>query len=283
MPDLVLTGLPRSGSTLTCHLLKRCPDTVALHEPLLMGSLSREHSPDSLVGEISRFFTDTRRSLLQDRRAASKVIDGRVPDNTFGEARGTGDNLRKSLAEHGEASFEDKLLTPDFTLAVKHNAGFTALLDRLAGTYPCYGIVRHPLAVLSSWNSVKLSVQQGHVPVGEQIDAGLRDALARIDDRTERQFYILEWFFERFLRLLGKDSVLRYEELIASRGRSLAVVTPSAAALDEPLASKNVNTAYDAATMQELGRKLLGRSGAFWELYTKESVEEMIAAPSADH
>jgi hypothetical protein len=283
MPNIVLTGLPRSGSTLTCNLLNRCADTIALHEPIPMGQLAGEYTGDALTDQIDRFFADTRQSLLQERRAVSKLVEGRVPDNTFGEARGGKDNLRRSLASHGEVRFEDKELTPDFLLAIKHNAGFAAMLDRLKERYPCYGIVRHPLAVLSSWNSVNLAVQQGHVPVGEQIDSELRGALERIADRTERQFYILEWFFERFARLLPRESILRYEDLIATGGKALAVVVPAAGELAEPLESRNVNTAYAAEQMRELGGKLLGRPGAFWEFYSRESVEEMLAAlPTAE-
>ena len=281
MPDVVLTGLPRSGSTLTCNLLNRCPDTVALHEPIPMGELAREFRVAALVGQVGMFIEDTRRSLLTERRAWSKTVGGQVPDNTFGEARGGQDHLRRSLASHGEVSFEGKDLSADFVLAIKHNAGFTAMLELLRERFPCYGIVRHPLAVLSSWNSVNLAVQQGHVPVGEAIDAKLRGALEGIKDRFERQFYILEWFFERFLRLLPRESILRYEDVIASQGRSLAMVTPAAAGLSEPLASKNVNRAYDAATMQTLGAKLLGREGAFWLFYSRESVEAMLASVPA--
>ena len=282
MPDLVLTGLPRSGSTLTCNLLNRCADTVALHEPIPMADLAAEFEGEALVEQVARFFADTRHSLLTERRALSKRVNGQVPDNTFGEARGGEANLRRSLASHGEVSFEGRELSPDFGLAIKHNAGFTAMLELLGERFPCYGIVRHPLAVLSSWNSVNLAVQQGHVPVGEQIDPKLRVALAGIEDRTERQFYILEWFFERFGRLLPRGSIMRYEDVIASGGKSLAVVRSGAGELTEPLASKNVNAAYDSETMRTLGRKLLGRDGAFWEFYSRESVEEMLAArPSA--
>ena len=279
MPDVILTGLPRSGSTLTCHLLNRCADTVALHEPLPMGSMAREFSGDALVDEVARFCADTRRSLLENRRAVSKRVDGKVPDNTFGEVRGGSENLRRSLASHGEVSFEDKDLTPNFVLAIKHNAGFAALLERLTPRFTCFGIVRHPLAVLASWNSVSLAVQQGHVPVGEQIDLGLREALAGIDDRTERQFCILEWFFARFARLLPRGSILRYEDMIASGGRALEAVTPGAALLDEPLASKNKNAAYDTARMAELGQRLRERDGTWWEFYPRESVEEMLHPP----
>ena len=277
MPDVILTGLPRSGSTLTCHLLNRCADTVALHEPIPMADLARDFTGEALVEQVARFYAETRRSLLENRRAVSKRVNGQVPDNTFGEARGGGsENLRRSLASHGEVSFEGKELSPKFLLAIKHNAGFAAMLEGLRERFACYGIVRNPLAVLASWNSVDLAVQQGHVPVGEQIDPSLRATLASIEDRTERQLYILEWFFERFGRLLPHASILRYEDMVASGGKALAAVTLQAEGLDEPLASKNKNPAYDGARTAELGRRLLGREGAFWEFYPRESVEEMI-------
>jgi hypothetical protein len=278
MPDVILTGLPRSGSTLTCHLLNRCADTIALHEPMPIPELAQKLSGEDLADHIEQFYKDTRRSLLAERRAISKTVGGSVPDNTFGAARSVRTNLRRSLASHGEVSFEGKELTPDFTLAVKHNAGFTALLERLVPRFPCYGLIRHPLAVLASWNSVHLPVQQGHVTAGEQIDANLRAALARIEDRHERQLYILDWFFARFARLLPRSSILRYEDVVASGGRALTPVSPGAAALDEPLQSKNENAAYDHAQTTVLGEKLLGRDGAFWEFYSRESVSDMLAA-----
>ncbi len=276
MPNVVLTGLPRSGSTLTCHLLNRCADTVALHEPVPISELIRDHGVDALPDHVEAFYADTRRSLLDDRRAISKSVEGRVPDNTFGEKRGAEDKLRRSLASRGEVSFEGKDLSPNFTLAIKHNAGFAAMLGRLKERFPCRGIVRHPLSVLASWNSVQLPVQQGYIPVGQSIDAALNARLGQIDDRTERQLYILEWFFERFASVLGPELVLRYEDLIASGGRALALVTPAATALDEPLASKNTNSAYDFGQILGLGERLLGREGAFWSFYTRESVEEML-------
>lgn len=277
MPNVVLTGLPRSGSTLTCHLLNRCPDTVALHEPIPIYKLAEEHGLAALPERIETYYADTRRSLLETRRAISKTVEGRVPDNTFGEKRGEGDNLRRSLASRQEVSFEGKDLSPDFTLAIKHNSAFAAMLERLVERFPCRGIVRHPLAVLSSWNSVKLPVQQGYIPVGQAINAALHESLGRIDDRTERQFYILEWFFERLTSVLGRELIVRYEDTISTGGRALEIVTPGARLLDEPLASKNKNSAYDPAQTLALGEKLLGRNGAFWDFYTRESVEEMLA------
>ena len=275
MPDVVLTGLPRSGSTLTCHLLNHCADTVALHEPMPMGQFTREHRGGDLVNRIVAFYQDCRNSLLTRGSAPSVGIDGQVPDNMFGALRGQ-DDLRRNLAVLDEVSF-DKPLSPDFVLAIKHNAGFTALLEPLMERLPCYGIVRHPLAVLCSWNSVDLPVQQGRIPVAERIHPELRAELDALPTRADRQLRLVEWFFERMLRLLPRASILRYEDLIATQGRVLSVAAPAAAALREEMTSLNDNPAYERATLLDLGRRLLERDGAFWELYSKDSVREMMA------
>lgn len=34
--DIILTGLPRGSTTLTCHLLNQVTDVVALHQPLAL-------------------------------------------------------------------------------------------------------------------------------------------------------------------------------------------------------------------------------------------------------
>lgn len=276
MPDVVLTGLPRSGSTLTCFLLNRCADTVALHEPLPIPQLAREHGREAVLDHILDFYAETRHSLLTERRAFSKAVDGQVPDNPFPAGAAENGELRQSRVKRAEIRFDDKELSPDFTLAVKQNAGFTVLLERLVTRLPCFGIIRHPLATLASWNSVDIPVQGGRLLAAERIDPTIGAALDRIEDRLERQLYILEWFFERFARLLPRERILRYEDTIASGGRTLRVVTPHAEELGEPLKSKNFNAAYDRDTMRELGRRLRGRAGTFWEFYSRESVEEML-------
>src|SRR5689334_16285425 len=50
--DVLVTGLPRSGTTLTCHLLQKLPDTVALHEPMDFHKFSPERSRDDMCRDI---------------------------------------------------------------------------------------------------------------------------------------------------------------------------------------------------------------------------------------
>jgi len=61
--DIVLAGLPRSSSTLTCHLINKLPDAVALHEPMNAGRFQAFPDRAAMLNNITQFFKKTRRSL----------------------------------------------------------------------------------------------------------------------------------------------------------------------------------------------------------------------------
>ena len=60
--NIVLTGIPRSGTTLTCHLLNKVPNVVALFEPMLWGGVSDPTNHRTICDSIDRFFQQTRES-----------------------------------------------------------------------------------------------------------------------------------------------------------------------------------------------------------------------------
>ena len=85
--NIILTGIPRSGTTLTCHLLNKLPQTVALHEPMNVSQFSKLESHKAICQEIKKFFQEARASISSKNEVLSKNILGAVPDNTFGETR----------------------------------------------------------------------------------------------------------------------------------------------------------------------------------------------------
>lgn len=271
--NVLITGTPRSGTTLTCHLLNKLPDTVALHEPMRVKafeSLGR----DEIVEEIGRFCEEQRSSLRRRGRAISKNVDGVVPDNPIGEGRSE-DGLRKRLVSKGEIVV-DKPLSADFMLAIKHNSAFTAVLESLVGRFPVYGVIRNPLATLASWSSVEFSASSGYARAAERLDPDLKARLAAIADDLDRQICLLDWFHGRFRRHLAEDAILRYESVVATGGRALSKVNPDAERLSEPMESRNTNKLYDVGAMFRIGERLLASEGAFWEWYTKDSVAELL-------
>lgn len=272
--NVLLCGLPRSGTTLVCQLLNRLPETVALDEPGLAQILTEPRPVAEVHAEIDRFFEKSRSSILTSKTAMSKQVDGRVSDNPFG-AKQSESGIRQRLVRHRPIHI-DKKLSADFTLIVKQPALLTALLDCLVSRYRCYAIIRNPLSVLASWNCTVKTLAEGHSPPAERLDDALATALSRIEDTIGRQLHLMAWFFEKYRALLGDDAILRYERIVETGGKSLDVITPRASALGENLVSKNRNVLYDARLFRTLGERLLKSKGAYWEFYRRESVEQLL-------
>lgn len=271
--DTILTGIARSGTTLTCSLLNKLPGCVALHEPMNPADLVGLEVPHAFVAAVAEFFAAQRASLLGSRMAVSKAREGRIPDNPFGSTDGTAD-LRPSTVRSEAVRFE-KHLDPGFRLVVKHPNCFTATLHALRDRYPCFAVVRNPLAALLSWHSIQAPVNDGHLPYGEAFDARLKAALAAEPDRVSRQLVILRWYFSRYEELLPRTHVIRYEDIVASGGRALARIDPDAATLDEPLENRNQNALYDARVVLGLAERLLADDTIYRGFYTRGDVEAL--------
>lgn len=278
--DIILTGIARSGTTLSCSLLNLLPQCVALHEPMRPSDLVGVPYPGEYLERIASFFAEQRASLLGSGTAVSKAREGGVPDNPFGSDP-VAAGLRASTVKNQEVRF-GKRLEPGFRLVVKHPNFFTATLEALLTRHPCYAIVRNPLAVLLSWHSIQAPVNEGRLPYGEAFDARLRADLAAESDRLSRQVIILRWYYSRYATLLPRDHVIRYEDLVASGGRALHVIDPAAASLEEALESRNTSRLYDAGLVRSFADRLLADDSVYRDFYERSDVERLRSAWSAE-
>lgn len=272
--NIILTGLPRSGTTLICHLLNKVNNTIALDEPMT-GSFAKGTTKQQICTEIAEFFASSRQSVLQNKKVLTKHVNGKVPDNSFGSEK-SDNGLRIIHIERSFIQIENDV-SDDFTLCIKHNGLFTSLLIELTAFFPCYAIIRNPLAILASWNSVDIPINKGHIPVAENIDQELSQKLNTMPDKIDRQFYILSWFFNHYKKALPREKIIRYEDIIASGGASLQIVVPEAIKLSEPLINKNLHQLYDRELMSALGERLLITEGDFWHFYTHEDVKTLLS------
>jgi hypothetical protein len=226
--------------------------------------------------------------VREERKAVSKHIGGKITDATYGEPNTKG--KRESLLEKGEISI-DKEVAEGFDLVVKHPGMFTALLSQLRYRFPCYAIVRNPLSVIASRSSIG---NRPNKPTGGEpetsrqppsrrsnsarmFDEGLEDKMANVVAGTlEWKLKMLDWACEIYHRELPEENIVRYEDIIDSRGQALSAVVPAAEELDEPLECRNLNPLYDRKLMLEVGETLLRSEGAYWHFYTRESVEDLL-------
>jgi hypothetical protein len=277
-PCTMLTGLPRAGTTLACELLNRLPDVRALDEPMDPNELLRAATRDdgrSLDAEcvragVERFAAEQRRSILDRGVALTLHVNGRVLGARLSEAR-DGDGLRTAMARRSETPVAPPA-SRDFTLVIKHPVAFTALLPVLRERFPVVAIVRNPLSVLASWESVPFPHREGRLGLRPIVAPEVAGRLEAIEDRLERQVVLLNWFFECYAAALPRERVIRYEDVVASGGAALAPIAPGAGGLRVALESRNAASVYDRAHMREVGRRLLAQDGAYRLFYTPEEV-----------
>jgi hypothetical protein len=265
MPNTtLLTGIPRSGTTLICKLLSECPNVIALNEPL-PGHLfsSRGASLEMLSEQIYMI----RQSLLQHKKAPARTKYGTITDNAFGENEGQ----RKKEITRTEVYF-DKPLHLDFTLILNHNAEFTLLLPELADFYRVVAIVRNPLDLLSSWNSVDLPVSRGKVSKADRLLPTLCDRYLSKSDLLAKQLEILDWYFGQYENPAIKD-VIRYEDVIASHGKVLDVIAGAEISGWE-LVSKNKNELYEKGSRAHFKQAILEYGGNWLSFYEGKEIEK---------
>lgn len=226
------------------------------------------------VSLIEQFAANTRFQALTQGQVVSRQKEGVVPENPVSyEVSSSG--LRQPETVLGSISVGKQIQNPDFTLVIKHNALFTALLPELREVFPVYGIVRNPLSVLASWNSVALPVNDGRVPAGEMYSPELAELLADTPGRIERQLHILEWFCQNFARNLP-NRILRYEDFVAEPaviGRSLSLSSLYSGSV-QTRASRN--QAYDLVLMEQLYRRLMRFGDAIWAFYSRDQITALM-------
>lgn len=271
--DLLLTGLPRSGTTLCCHVLNTCPDTLALNEPLDPAGFPVGMAVLGVVAHVRAFFADSRRAVVTRGRVRARLKNGSVPENPVA-ALPDANGLRQAQVTLGWLDVSSRRLAPEFRLVVKHNALFAAVLPELLAEFPVWAVVRNPLAVLASWGEVDLPVRQGRIPAAERFDPGLRRALDAIDDRLGRQLHLLEWFCRRYLANPVRG-IVRYEDFVV-RPSLLCERMGIPIGPEPPPNRTSRNTAYARAQIEILATALLGYGEAIWQVYSRDEVRQLL-------
>ncbi len=274
--NLLIAGIPRSGTTLVCSLINRLPNAVALVEPLDLTKLVQAPDERGRQQRLGAFLNAVRRLALQRRPMPGKAMGG-DETNTFRSKPG---GKRRSAITATVRPGVDKALSPNFLLAVKHPNAFSALLPELVGCFECCAIIRNPLAVLASWETLDLPLSQGRAPMAEAFDDGLRKRLNAIEGRIDRQIELLDWYYRTYAATLPAARIIRYEDIVETDGAALAPVVAAAdlpRMLDGPLTSRNANPIYDNGPfISRCAEALFKLDGhACWSFYAKAEAAQV--------
>jgi hypothetical protein len=259
MPDVIVTGLPRSGLTLAAALIDSLPNSVCLNSPQIHGAQARklqESIPFAkwLAGDFiwqrSRLASE---APVNDYRAmdGSALLDGLNDPRTQRNADGS-----PKLS-----NFVRKGLKGDFILGMKHDSLYTCMLPTIVQMehFKIIAIIRHPYDVISSWQSLPNElIGQGKLPFARSYwpEAALIDPDAEIK-LLDRMVQMYEFFMQRYHEYRQHMTIIKYEEMVdnpalVSAALNLDMV-PLAASQIKP--NKRIRKADELTKMRDLFRK----------------------------
>ena len=270
--NIVLAAIPRSGSTLSCHLLNQSSNCMAMIEPLDMSAFTGLSDMAQRLVYLADFFKKTRHQVKTSGEIPVTVLENDAT-NTF---TNSGVKGRRSSITGTRWEKPKQAINEDFTLVIKHPNAFSALIGELKTSFSCYALVRNPLAIVASWNTLDHPLRDGHAPMAEVFDARLKQLLAGIDSVLNRQLALLDWYFRKFRQELEAGRILRYEDIIATNGAALAVISGANTPLDTELTNQNRNSLYDNTQYLNVAAALLhDTNNACWHFYSKNEVEQL--------
>ncbi len=209
--DLILTGIPRGGTTLAASLIDGIPNTVCLNEP---GWHNASSAPDA--AGFAQFIREDFARLRARLLAGQSVPDRRAPDGsaTTNYFRVEGGRMENTF---DVMPFSRAGLTPDFTLAIKHNGPYLAVLPQLIAlkAFTITAIVRHPVEVIHSWRRLQLPVSEGRMPNAAPYWPELATLIATPMDLLAKQVRLYDLMCRRLWEHRDEVRILTYEALVA--------------------------------------------------------------------
>jgi hypothetical protein len=248
--NLVLTGIPRSGTSLMSGIISSSPNAYCVNEVF--------YEPDELREQLAR----TRRALVTGVPVPNRYArDGSLSSDT----RRNGARIRFEVAAGNYG--------PDSVVGSNVNVPYLNRLPQLTMSGArIVALVRDPVFTIASWNTEAVR----YIPEHHVIDGDLHPRYRAADfpstDRLERQAFIWRHYAELIGTFAGTESlrVLCYEQLsdptLDLAGAFGLEEIPSSVSLE----NRNQPERFDANEL-ECVRQVASRAG-LPELYAQLAV-----------
>lgn len=208
-PEILITGIPRSGTSYLCRLLHNIKDCIIINEPKQMFKRLNQELP----WEVVEFYQQLRVAILAGKAIENKFKDGQVIENTI------------IIDEH--TTYQPTVSRPDFLLGTKNTLGYMARLPQLQKVFPYATIIaniRHPLDTIASWQlsfSHLKTADVANFVVGYVTDPLLSSwqqerlqAIAKTTDIRLKRALLWKYLADWLLKNQQFITIIRYEELV---------------------------------------------------------------------
>ncbi len=214
--DCIVTGIPRSGTSLLCNRLHCIRDSVAINEPAEVFEALSGDNPWAMAC----YYRDLRLQVLEGRPLLNKMRGGEPTEDT--------------LDKHRRDVYRPRVYRQDFTLFTKNTLAYLMRIGHLRRAMPEAPIVaciRHPADTIASWKRSFPHLRDGRVediPVGNPDDPWLtleqQRRLRHISTIEAPALRRALWWRLLALTILdNRDRIelLRYEDWAPDSARSL--------------------------------------------------------------
>ncbi len=209
-PEVIITGIPRSGTSYLCRLLHTLQDCVVINEPTqIFDPLTNDLYP----WRVATFYQELRRDILDGQPIENKQLNGQLIEDT--------------AIIDTQTHYRPLVSRPDFLLGTKNTLAYMARLPQLKPVLPYAPIiacVRHPVDTIASWKATFPHLREakvGEFPVGHVNDPFLagwqRHRLAEIAATPEealKRALLWRYLAECLLNNAHQLIIVRYEELV---------------------------------------------------------------------
>ena len=238
--NIILTGVPRSGTSLLTKLISKQPNTLCFSEPSWIKEIRFEgQTAKQFTQALSLKLNTIREDIRKGNPIELTVKKGttQLPDNYYLRDKEGMTNLKQTISVFIEHS-------DDLLICVKANTIFTATLNKLIcdESWDIFAVIRDPLYVLMSWRSLNIPVSKGKIKIGELYSEYLRQAVLE-KDLLVRQVKILDWFYKTYYQ--HNCQTIPYELLVDEPAKILSKITKTFC-ISQTLSSSNSSHRYDS-------------------------------------
>ncbi|MDY6991577.1 MAG: sulfotransferase [Pseudomonadota bacterium] len=219
IPEAIITGIPRSGTSYLCRLLHTVQNCVVINEPTQIFAPLKMLYP----WQIALYYQDLRRDILNSQPVENKLYRGQVIEDT---------------AVIDDRNFYlPRVSRPDFLLCTKNTLAYVARLTHLKYVMPQAPIiacVRHPLDAIASWKSSFAHLERAAVTefaIGylndPLLEAWQQQHLQEITDTESlalKRALLWRYLAECVLRQRQNVILIRYEDLLEQSGLWIKII-----------------------------------------------------------
>lgn len=207
--NILITGIPRSGTSLITKLISLDENNICFSEPTFIKEIKAiSKNKKEILYNLSQKIFEIRNSIRSGKPLEFRVgKDDQISDNYF-------TSNCDHLIREKTSKFKDLILPKKNNqnkIFIKNNLLFTSCIAELSKQYEMIAVIRNPISIIQSWQSLDLPISKGVVTSGIKYSSSLNKILGN-EGLLMKQIKIIDWFHSRYLE--NNVTLIKYEDLI---------------------------------------------------------------------